>query len=124
MYSKNNQVRQFIKLIILSTSRTAWSCFPDCWSLVVPVFNAGQMPTAQNYRYVNLLFVEKSEKRVHNRLVDHLEKLSLFSDFCYGFMPSQSTADVLINVSDRIASDFNSFGTTRAAVLGILYPGL
>ena len=39
-------------------------------------------------------------------------------------MSSQSTTDVLINVSDRISSDFNSFGTTGAVVLDILYPGL
>ena len=40
------------------------------------------------------------EKLVNNGIVDHLEKLCLFSDFQYGFGPSLSTADLLIVVSD------------------------
>ena len=43
------------------------------------------------------------EKLVNNRIVDHLEKCGLFSDFQYGFRSSQSTADLLTVVSDRIA---------------------
>ena len=38
-----------------------------------------------------------------------------FSDFQYGFRCSQSTADLLTVVSDRIA--LNKSGTTRAVVL-------
>ena len=65
------------------------SCFPDCWkfSLVVPVFkNVGERSTAKNYCPVSLLFVVSKvfEKLVNNRIVDHLEKCSLFSDFQYG----------------------------------------
>ena len=66
------------------------SCFPDCWKVspVVPVFkNVGEMSTAKNYRPVSLLSVVSKtfEKLVNNRIVDHLEKCSLFSDFHYGF---------------------------------------
>ena len=66
------------------------SCFPDCWkvSSVVPVFkNVGERPTAKNYRPVSLLSVlsKVSEKLVNIRIVDHLEKCGLFSDFQYGF---------------------------------------
>ena len=39
----------------------------------------------------------------NNRIVDHLEKYGIFSDFQFGFMSSQSTADLLTVVSDRIA---------------------
>ena len=83
------------------------SCFPDCWkvSLVLPVFkNVGERSTAKNYRPVNLLSVVSKvfEKLVNNRIADHLEKCSLFSDFQYGFRSSQSTADLLTVVSDRI----------------------
>ena len=35
------------------------------------------------------------EKLVNNRIVDHLEKCGLFSDFQYGFKSSRSTADLL-----------------------------
>ena len=59
------------------------------------------------------------EKLVNNRLVDHLEKCDLFSDFQYGFRSSRSTADLLTVVSDRIAGTFNRSGATRAAVLDI-----
>ena len=40
---------------------------------------------------------------VNNRIVDHLEKYILFSDFQYGFRSSQSTADLLTVLSDIIA---------------------
>ena len=54
------------------------------------------------------------EKLVNNRIVDHLEKCGLFSDFQYGFRSSRSTADLLTVVSDRIARAFNRSGATRA----------
>ena len=78
------------------------SCFPDCWkvSSVVPVS-------------------EVFEKLVNNRIVDHLEKCGLFSDFQYGFRSSRSTADLLKVVSDRIARAFNRSGATRAVALDI-----
>ena len=70
------------------------SCFPDCWkvSLVVPVFkNVGERSTAKNYYPVSLLSIfnkvlhklQKLEIRevrkfVNNKIVEHLEKYSLF----------------------------------------------
>ena len=62
------------------------SRFPDCWkvSSVVPVFkNVGEMSTAKNCRPVSLLSVVSKvfQKLVCNRIVDHLEKCGLFSDF-------------------------------------------
>ena len=81
------------------------SCFPDCWkvSLVVPVFNKnfGERSAAKNYCPVSLLSVVSKvfEKLVNNRIVDHLEKCDLFSDFQYGFRSSQSTADLLSCIS-------------------------
>ena len=100
------------------------SCFPDCWkvSSVVPVFkNVGERSTAKNYRPVSLLSVVSKvfEKLVNNRIVDHLEKCGLFSDFQYGLRSSRSTADLLTVVSDRIARTFNRSGATRAVALDI-----
>ena len=59
------------------------------------------------------------EKLVNNRIVDHLEKCCLFSDFQYGFRSSRSTADLLTVVSDRIARAFNRSGATQAVALDI-----
>ena len=42
-----------------------------------------------------------------------------FSDFQYGFRSSQSTADLLAVVSDRIARAFNRSATTPAVALDI-----
>ena len=100
------------------------TCFPDCWkvSFVVPVFkNVGERSTAKNYCPVNLLSAAGNvfEKLVDNRIVDHLEKCGLFSDFQYGFRSSGSTADLLTVVSDRIARDFNRSGASRAVALDI-----
>ena len=100
------------------------SSFPDCWkfSSVVPVFNnVGKRSTAKNYCPVSLLSVVSKvfEKLVNNRILDPLEKCSLFSDFQYGFRSSRSTADLLTVVSDRIARAFNGSGANQAVALDI-----
>ena len=64
------------------------SCFSDCWkvSSVVPVFkNVGDRSTAKNYHPVSLFSVVSKvfEKLVKNRIVDHIEKCRLFSNFQY-----------------------------------------
>ena len=71
--------------------------------------NVEERSTAKNYRLVSLLSAISKvfEKLVNDRVVDHLEKCGLFSDFQYGFRPSQSTADLLTVVSDRIARAFS-----------------
>ena len=89
---------------------------------MVPVFeNVGERSTAKNYCPVNLLSVISNvfEKLANNRIVDHLEKCGLFSDFQYGFRSSRSTADFLTVVSDRVAKAFNRSRATRAAALDI-----
>ena len=62
------------------------SCFPDCWkvSSVVFVFtNVPERSNAKNYHPVGLLLVVSIffQKLVNKRIVDHLEKCGLFSDF-------------------------------------------
>ena len=76
---------------------------------------------AENYLPVSLICVvcKIFEKLVNNRLVDHLAKCGLFSDSQYGFTSSQSTADLLTVVSDRIARVFNRSGATQAVALDI-----
>ena len=73
------------------------SCIEECWGKVSQVF----------------------EKLVNNRIVDHIEKCGLFSDFQYGFRSSRSPEDLLTVVSDRIARAFNRSGATRAVALDI-----
>ena len=51
---------------------------------MVPVFkNVGEKSTAKNCHPVSLLSVitKVFEKLINNRIVDHLEKCALFSDF-------------------------------------------
>ena len=89
------------------------------WSLYLRIF--GKRCTGKNYCTVSLLSVISKvfEKLVYDRLVDHLEKCVLFSDFQYGFRSSQSTTDLLTVVSDRIARVSNRSGATRAVPLDI-----
>ena len=66
------------------------SCFQDCWkvSTVVLVFNnVAERSTTKSYHPVSLLSVVSKvfEKLVSNRIIDHLERCDLFSDFQYGF---------------------------------------
>ena len=89
---------------------------------MVPVFkNVGERSTAKNYHPVSLLSVVSNvfEKLVNNRIVDHLEKCGVFSDFQYGFRSCRSTADLLTVVSGRIARAFKRSGATRALALDI-----
>ena len=89
---------------------------------MVSVFkNVGERSIAKNYRPVSLLSVVSKVfgNLANNRIVDHLEKCGLFSDFQYGFRSSRSTADLLTVVSDRIARAFNRSGDSRAVALDI-----
>ena len=100
------------------------SCFPDCWKVfsVFPIFeNVGEKSTVKNYRPVSLLSVVSKvfEKLVNNRIVDHLEKYGLFSEFQYRFRSSRSTADLFTVVSDRIDTAFYRSAATRAVTLDI-----
>ena len=121
---KNCEPELFYVLAELFSKCLKESCFPDCRkvSSVVPVFkNVGERPTAKNYHRVSLLSVVSKvfENLVNNRIVDHLEKCDLFSDFRYGFRVCRSTADLLTVVSGRIARAFNRSGATRAVALDI-----
>ena len=73
--------------------------------------------TAQDYHPANLLL--KVFKKMVNRIVDHLKKWGLFSDFQYGFGYSRSTTVLPIIVSNRIVRAFNGSGATRAVALNI-----
>ena len=121
---KNCEVELCYILVELFNECLKESCFPDCWkvSSVVPVFkNVEERSTVKNYHPVSLLSLVSKvfEKLVNNRFVDHLEKCGLFSNFQYDFRSSQSTADLLTGVSDRIARAFNSSGTARAVTRDI-----
>ena len=93
------------------------SSFPNCWmvSRMVPVFkNVGERSKAKNYCPVTLLsVVSKVSEYANNRIVDHLEKCGLFSDFKYGFRSFQSTADLLTIVSDRITRVLTGLGLLK-----------
>ena len=87
---------------------------------MVSIFkNVGERFAAKNYCPVSLLSVVSKAfgKLVNNIIVDHQEKCGLFSDFQYGLRSSQSTADLLTVVSDRITWACNRSGDTQAVAL-------
>ena len=69
----------------------------------IKILAGGGIPTG-GIPAVSLLSVVSKvfEKLVNNRIVDHLEKCGLFSDFQYGFRSSLSTADLLTVVSEVV----------------------
>ena len=100
MFLKNCELELSYTLAKLFNICLKESCFPDCCkvSLVVPVFkNVWERCTARNYRPVRLLSVVSKvfKKLVNNRIIDHLEKCGLFSDFQYGLRSSRSNANLL-----------------------------
>ena len=86
-----------------------------------PRLSVEERSTGKNYCPISLLSMISKvfEKLVNNRIIDHLQKCGLFSDFQYGFRSSRPTADLLTVVSDRIARAFNRSGATRAIALDI-----
>ena len=99
-------------------------CCLEWWkvSSVVSVFiNVEERSMTKLYLTVSLLsvFSKVFEKRVNNRLFDHLEKCGLFSGFQCGFRSSKSIVDFLTVVSDRITRAFNIFGATWVVALDI-----
>ena len=96
--------------------------FPDrSKNRSLSVKTVGEKSAAKNYCPVSVLIgVSKVfEQLVNNRIVNHLEKCCLFSDFQYGFRYSRSTADLLAVVSNRISRTFNRSEATWAVVLNI-----
>ena len=80
---KNCKLELSYKLAELFNMCLKESCFSEYWklSLVVPAFKeVGGGSTAKKYYPVSLLSVVSKvfEKLVNNRIVDHLEKCSLF----------------------------------------------
>ena len=73
------------------------------------------------YHLSSLLSVisEVFENPMNKKLVDHLWKYGVLTDFQYGFRSSQSTANLQTVVSDRIARIFNRFQAIRAVILDI-----
>ena len=105
---KNSEPELFYIIAELFNNCLKDSCFPDCWkvSSVAPVFkNIMERSTDKNYRPVSLFSVVSKvfEKLANNKIVDHLEKYDIFSDFHYGFRSSRSMTDLLTVVSDRDA---------------------
>ena len=99
-------------------------CFSDCWKVLsmVSVFkNVRERSTAKSVCPDNLISVVSKVfgKFVNNGLVDHLQKCDLLFDFQNGFRSSRSTADLLTDLSDRIARAFNRSRATEAVVVDI-----
>ena len=87
-----------------------------------PIFKCvGESSTAKNYCPVSSLFEKEvlQSSFLNTRIVDHLEKCCLFSDFQHGFRSFWSTADLFTIVSDRIAWAFNRPRATWAVALAI-----
>ena len=88
------------------------------WSLQLRML--GKELKAINYYPFNLLSVVSKffKKLVNYRLVGHLVKHGLLSNFQCGFRSSRSTAENLLYlVPDNIARAFNRSGATRAVAL-------
>ena len=87
---------------------------------MVPVFKNVGEKGLQLKTTALLVFFLLLVKYLNNRLIDHLEKCNIFSDFQYGFRSSRSIVDLLTVVSDRMAKVFNKSGATRAVAVNIL----
>ena len=84
--------------------------------------NDGKTSTAKNHCCpATLLSVDSKtfEKLPNNRVVNHIKKCGFFSKFQYSFRSSQSTADLLPEVSNRIGRVFDWFVAAQPIALNI-----
>ena len=82
--------------------------------------NVGERSAAKNYLPVNLLSVVSKvfEKLINHRIVDHLQKYGLLSDFQYGLgLLDQLQMLWQLSLSDRVARAFNRSWATQAVAL-------
>ena len=83
---KNSEPKLFYIIAELFNNCLKESYFPDCWkvSSAAPVFkNIVERSTDKNYHPVSLFSVVSKafEKLANNRIVDHLEKYGIWSNF-------------------------------------------
>ena len=106
-YYLNSSICVWKSLVFQIVERSHW------WSQYLRMLGKClQLKTA------TLLVSKAFGKLISNRVVDHLNKCSLFSYFPY----SWSTADLLTVLSDRIARAYNRSVATRAIALDIFKP--
>ena len=77
----------------------------------------GERSTAKDYIPVSLLPVVNKWK--YCKKCDFWSSIELFTDFQYGFRSSQSTADLLTVVSNKIAMAYKESGASQAAAFVI-----
>lgn len=70
------------------------ACLSACWKFcsIIPAYkNDGERSDPRNYRQINPLpkISKVSQTLINDKLVNHLENCSLFSDIRYGFMVSR-----------------------------------
>ena len=104
----NSSITVSRSLVFLIVGRFHW------WSLYLRMLKKDlQLKTTT--LIVFFLWLVKPLKNLKIRgFVGHLKKCGPFSDFQNGFRSSQSTADLLTAVSDRIARAFDRSEATRA----------
>ncbi|KAF2346149.1 Reverse transcriptase domain [Trinorchestia longiramus] len=86
--------------------------FPDQWkhSIIKPLYKAGDINTASNYRPISLLPVLSKilEKVISNQLSTHLDKSNLLHPNQYAYRKHTSTQDALLNITEKIYSDIDT----------------
>src|SRR5678815_59870 len=99
------------------------STFPQCWKLehVQPIPIKGSRSDPSNYRPIALTCILSKifETFLNSHFLDHLETLSLLSDYQYGFRCSRSTGDILSYLTDLWFSALRNYGKTCVVVLDI-----
>lgn len=78
---------------------------PCDWKLanITPIHKKGEKSNAKNYRPVSLTSVVSKilERVIRSRLMEHLSRNNLLSDYQYGFRPKRSTTSQLLHALDH-----------------------
>ena len=90
----------------LFNSSIVEGCFPNCLKLarVIPVFKSGCRKNVSNYRPISTLPVLSKifEKLMHKRLSQFLSSNKIIVSHQFGFRPSSSTGDAVLEFLDRV----------------------
>ncbi len=97
--------------------------FPEEWkkSNIVPIFKKGDKALPSNYRPVSLLccLSKVFEKLVAQKFMHYIKQNNLITEHQSGFMPSDSTTNQLIYVTDHILNGFEKGEDSLAVFLDI-----
>ena len=111
-------------LCMIFNSSFVTGVVPDGWriAIITALFKKGDKKSASNYRPVSLtsILCKLMEKLIRKRIVEHMDKLGLFSNRQFGFMGGRSTSLQLLTVLEKLTKVIDDGGIVHAVYMDFM----